>query len=79
MKLKERIQLEKVVTNIEWGTTSDGIVKVICSDRSEYLCDHVIVTTSLGVLKEHHQTMFTPELPTEKKNAIAGLSFDLSQ
>lgn len=75
MKLDERIQLEKVVTNIEWGTTPEGKVKVICSDQSEYPCDHVIITASLGVLKEKHHKIFTPELPIEKKNAIAGLSF----
>ena len=75
LKLDQLIQLEKVVTNIEWGTTSDGTVTVKCADLSEYPCDHVIVTASLGVLKEHHQKMFTPELPIEKKNAIEGLSF----
>jgi monoamine oxidase len=34
----------------------------------------VIVTTSLGVLKENYLTMFTPQLPALKVNAIEGLS-----
>lgn len=45
-----------------------------CSDGSNYIADHVIVTVSLGVLKESWATMFTPSLPKPKQDAISGLS-----
>ncbi len=46
-----------------------------CSDNSTYEADHVIVTVPLGVLKRDYTTMFTPELPVSKRNAIEGMSF----
>jgi spermine oxidase len=50
-------------------------VKVKCSDESEYQADHVIVSIPLGVLKHNYKTLFTPNLPISKKNAIEGISF----
>lgn len=47
---------------------------VECSDSSIYEADHVILTMSLGVLKEQHQTLFHPQLPPVKVNAIEGLT-----
>lgn len=41
-----------------------------CSDSSVYVAKHVIVTVSLGVLKERADSMFEPALPEEKLNAI---------
>lgn len=45
-----------------------------CIDGSSYSAEHVIVTTSLGVLQDMYKTLFAPELPTFKKNAIQGLT-----
>lgn len=38
-------------------------------------CDHVIVTTSLGVLKKNHETLFKPPLPWIKIDLINSIGF----
>lgn len=45
------------------------------NDQKKYYADHVIVTTSLGVLKARHKTLFTPELPNSLKRAISAFGF----
>ncbi|KAJ6645491.1 Peroxisomal N(1)-acetyl-spermine/spermidine oxidase [Pseudolycoriella hygida] len=72
LPVEEKIHLNKEVTNIDW--TSNEVV-VTCADGSEYRVDHVIVTVSLGYLKKHHQTLFTPPLPAKKVNAIENTGF----
>lgn len=73
MNVEEKILFNKTVSNIEWGR-KDGFVNVRCADGSSYLANHVISTVSLGVLKERYLSMFSPELPRLKINAIQGLS-----
>lgn len=46
-----------------------------CTDDTEYLTDFVIFTASLGVLKARHETLFTPQLPADKINAIEKIAF----
>ncbi|XP_050072894.1 peroxisomal N(1)-acetyl-spermine/spermidine oxidase-like [Anopheles maculipalpis] len=65
----------KFVSNIQWKGSSDGDVIVKAEDGTVYEADHVIVTVSLGVLKENYRTMFTPALPTLNQDAITGLYF----
>lgn len=67
----------KEVSNINWSRSSeeDESVTVKCSDGTEFNADHVIVSVPLGVLKHDNATLFTPELPRIKKNAIEGISF----
>lgn len=73
--MEKFIQFNKTVSKIDWNRdSSEGPVKVTCEDGTSYLTDHVIVTASLGVLKERYQTLFNPALPLVKKNAIQGLS-----
>lgn len=43
-------------------------------DGTRIDADHVICTVSLGVLKERYRSMFQPELPVLKCNAIEGLT-----
>ena len=63
----------KEVKKIKWdivdGQNKNKVV-VECSDGSVYVAQHVIVTVSLGVLKERADSMFEPALPEEKLNAI---------
>jgi hypothetical protein len=61
------------VTKIMWDNLSGenkNKVAVECSDGSVYVADHVIVTMSLGVLKERGHSVFQPALPIQKLNAI---------
>ncbi|XP_047522367.1 spermine oxidase-like [Pieris napi] len=63
------IKLNTEVTQIIWP--KDGAdVRVVCADGSTYTARHVIVTVSLGVLKERYETLFKPGLPREKVEAI---------
>lgn len=45
-----------------------NVIDVKCDDGSQYSAQHVIVTVSLGVLKQNYQTLFGDglELPQEK-------------
>lgn len=67
LPVEEKIQFNKEVTHIDW--TANEVV-VSSADGSEYRADHVIVTVSLGFLKKHYRTLFTPPLPEKKINAI---------
>ncbi|XP_055628221.1 spermine oxidase-like [Toxorhynchites rutilus septentrionalis] len=70
-----KILFNKFVTNINWNKGPDNPLTVSCSDGTKYDANHVILTTSLGVLKDNITTVFTPELPTIKQNAIKGIYF----
>lgn len=48
----------------------NGKVCVKCTDGSMFIADHVILTISLGVLKEQMLTLFKPVLPPCKNDAI---------
>ncbi|XP_043478885.1 spermine oxidase-like isoform X2 [Leptopilina heterotoma] len=50
-------------------------VTVTTADGGIYSANHVIVTVSLGVLKEKHTKLFYPPLPSEKVKAINGMGF----
>ncbi|XP_060188371.1 probable polyamine oxidase 5 [Lycium barbarum] len=81
------IQLGRKVSKIEWqpdesleieNGTSNKPVKLHFVDGSIMYADHVIVTVSLGVLKQGiHQDsgMFNPPLPSFKTQAISRLGF----
>lgn len=57
--------LNAEVTQVDYSS-EDNIVKVTTLDGKEYIADHVIMTPSLGVLKEQHETLFNPPLSESK-------------
>lgn len=61
------------MTKIDWKHTKEPAVTIQCSDGTIIDADHVIVTVSLGVLKEKHLQLFNPSLPPKKISAIEGL------
>ncbi|KAJ8921110.1 hypothetical protein NQ315_015908 [Exocentrus adspersus] len=73
------LKFGKPVGLIRWGavqTRSKGPRAVVqCCDGEEYCADYVIITVSLGVLKEHGDKMFCPALPGSKMEAIKAIGF----
>ena len=84
--------LNKEVKTIHWSPGSGGTdiedtvdpITVVCQDGTVFAVDHVIVTVSLGVLKQKcaqstndskQAPFFSPPLPTEKLAAIQKLGF----
>ncbi|KAI5107342.1 hypothetical protein C0J45_2980, partial [Silurus meridionalis] len=73
------------VKSIQWDLTTNSQdnkskeenhpVKVTCENDEIFEADHVIVTVSLGVLKQQARTMFEPALPKSKLDAIERLGF----
>lgn len=55
--------------------TSADRISVKCSDGKEYVCDHLISTISLGVLKKRHWSLFEPVLPRLKIETIDAMGF----
>lgn len=70
--LEDKILLNREVNSIIWDdqSSSQSEVTVKCTDGSSYTADHVIITVSVGVLKENYKKWFTPELPPYKINSI---------
>ncbi|XP_067266670.1 spermine oxidase-like [Chanodichthys erythropterus] len=73
------VQCNAPVKSIQWECGEDQMypVKVVCENGESFEADHVIVTVSLGVLKDKATTMFEPSLPEEKLSAIKNLSFGI--
>ncbi|KAJ2950551.1 hypothetical protein O0L34_g8797 [Tuta absoluta] len=67
------IKLNNEVTKIEWPQEASGKVSVTTKDGTVFRAENVIVTVSLGVLKERHQNLFLPSLPQYKVTAIEKL------
>jgi monoamine oxidase len=66
------VQLNCPVKGIEWG--EHGAI-VETADGRRILAARVIITCSLGYLKAHSSSLFTPALPGDKLDAIEALSF----
>ena len=67
------VRLNSTVTCIDWkpdGTKNNKKIRVTTGNKSVYQADVVLVTVSLGVLKEKATSLFNPPLPWPKTNAI---------
>ena len=73
LPIDDKILLTKKVNKVIWN---DNGVVVRCSDNSSFTADHVIVTTSIGVLEKNKASLFEPSLPKEKLNAIEATGFN---
>ncbi|XP_077869662.1 peroxisomal N(1)-acetyl-spermine/spermidine oxidase-like, partial [Saccoglossus kowalevskii] len=80
----ECLQYNKPVKSVDWcGAKSERsevkddrhAIGVECTDGEKVTADHVIVTTSLGFLKENSETFFNPVLPEEKLEAISKVGY----
>ncbi|XP_029460833.1 spermine oxidase-like [Rhinatrema bivittatum] len=76
------LRCKKPVKCIHWTDSPGNTIKskshpvrIICEDGEQFLADHVIITVSLGCLKERALSMFEPPLPQEKLEAIVKLGF----
>lgn len=73
------IKLNTIVTSINSSNSKGQIIvdtlNSISNTKIQYKADIVLVTVSLGVLKQNYKKLFTPSLPSQKANAIEKLGF----
>lgn len=62
-----RVVFDAHVTNINWG---DHGVEVSTRDGRTFSGKQAISTVSLGVLRNHHQHLFTPSLPSTQVDVL---------
>lgn len=75
LPLSDRIRLNSPVNLVRWNPDRPNCkVEVVCSDQT-YNADMVLITCSLGVLKDRADKLFTPLLPEKKRKAIEGIGF----
>ena len=63
------------VININWNNADRDTVTLTVRDGRKFEAKHVIITCSLGYLKQHSRSLFEPALPSSKASAIATLGF----
>jgi len=71
------IKYNKVVNYIEWNAEKSPRIYVKSTDGENFRADYLIMTASLGVLKERLDCMFSPKLPEFKKQAVDNLGYGL--
>ncbi|CAO4379197.1 unnamed protein product [Caenorhabditis nigoni] len=69
---KNKMRMSSKVVNVDY---TGAKVKVMLSNGQSFLFDSVIMTSSLGYLKKHKTTLFTPALPVSKSAAIDRFGF----
>jgi hypothetical protein len=61
--------------NIRNPSTSSSVVTIECEDGDVFYADHVIVTSSVGFLRENMHTFFQPPLPQEHEEAVRNMGW----
>ncbi|XP_026674215.1 uncharacterized protein LOC108630773 isoform X2 [Ceratina calcarata] len=76
---EKNLRLNTSVDSIEWQQmkNNDPFLVLKLSDNTRIIADCVIITCSLGYLKENYKKMFIPSLPTRYCEAIDCLGFGL--
>ncbi|CAH1109020.1 unnamed protein product [Psylliodes chrysocephalus] len=71
------LMFNKPVRLIEWGGLPLNKSRAVahCCDGKKFYADYIIITVSLGVLKEHADKLFLPCLPSSKMQAIKTIGF----
>ena len=69
LPLSDRIRLNSPVTSIVWNDGSEQVK--VTAGNVVYTADLVLVTVSLGVLKDKADSMFIPKLPDATRRAIS--------
>ncbi|KAH8380431.1 hypothetical protein KR009_010676 [Drosophila setifemur] len=69
--LKGHVLFNRRIAEINWEGSDELTIR--CWNGEILTADHVICTVSLGVLKEQHEKLFVPALPSSKVRAIEGL------
>ncbi|XP_003704750.2 uncharacterized protein LOC100878001 [Megachile rotundata] len=77
----KNLRLNTSVESIDWQQVVDNDLDtslvLTLSDNTQILADCVIITCSLGYLKENYKNMFSPSLPTQFIQGIENLGFGL--
>lgn len=71
----DAFQFNKEIIEIV-ANQSEPRISVKCSDNTIYEANHVIVTFSLGILKENLDRMFRPSLPKQIRQTINDIGFE---
>lgn len=78
---QENIRLNSPVKKIIWNEQVNShdskTILVTLQDNKQILADCIIVTCSLGVLKENHNKLFSPILPVRLRGAIEHMGFGM--
>jgi len=72
---KNAVKCNEPVEQIVWKNNAGNNVTVRTSSGVEYQCKHVMVTCSIGFLKEHWTDFFQPSLPAERIALYNGIGY----
>ncbi|KAK7025920.1 hypothetical protein SK128_005418 [Halocaridina rubra] len=74
---QSKISISSPVCKIFWDMDPEGGVLVVTANGEAYVADYIIVTTSLGHVKERHILMFSPQLPIDYQMTLNKIELGL--
>ena len=69
------VKCNEPVEKIIWENNSGKDIIVRTANGTEYHSDHVIVTCSIGFLREHWEDFFHPNLPADRLALYSGIGY----